>query len=284
MRYKMKKIYYIFLILVMGCLFTGTLAAEKTSAKELFNDAKLALFDRQWDIALDKLDLLSREYPDSSYANRVLFYKGRCYQEKKMAKEALEYYKKFIKVTGNATLKADAESSMIDLNGFLYKKEKKTRYLQDIASLLRSKAVEVRYYAAFKLSYIKNKTYARKAVPVLKMIVEIEDDNDLVDRARLAIMRIDPGLLKEDTGSRDVELRVLTIQVIDKNNGGKDSFSLSIPFALANLALQSIPEDARELLKEKGYSVNELLKIIAKSGGDVFKIESEDVVFRIWIK
>lgn len=288
MRYKMKKINkkinYIILVLAISCLFTGFLQGEQKSARELFNDAKLALFDRQWDIALDKLDLLSQAHPGNSYSTQVLFYKGRCYQEKKMAKEALENYNRFIKVTDNPTLKADAENSVIDLNASLYKKEKKTRYLQDIVALLKSKALEVRYYAAFKLSYVKDKTYAKKAVPVLNMMVELEDDEDLVDRARLAIMRIDPGLLKKDTGSRQIELRVLSIQVVDKSKGGKESFSISIPFGLANLALQSVPDDAKELLKEKGYNVNEILDIIVKSGGDVFKIESEDVIFRIWVK
>ena len=51
---------------------------------------------------------------------------------------------------------------------------------------MNNKETTIRYYAAFKISRIKNKNISREAVPVLKEILESEEDPDLQDRAKIA--------------------------------------------------------------------------------------------------
>jgi hypothetical protein len=103
-----------------------------------------------------------------------------------------------------------------------------------------------------------------------------------VDRLKLALMRIDPGLLREPSKSKKLSSLMLVIQAVDKKTN-KESFLLKFPFALAGLAIDSLPEDAKKKLQEKGYDLDEIINTIVKKG-EILKIESEDGIFKIWIE
>ncbi len=69
------------LVLLLG---PGTAAAsrragaQKATDESLFREAKLLVFDKSWDAALDKIDELIDRFPSSPLAGQALFYKGEC--------------------------------------------------------------------------------------------------------------------------------------------------------------------------------------------------------------
>jgi len=276
----MKRKYTLVLtFMVVFCFAPGFMQAE--TDKEIFDRARLALFDRQWDKALTALNLLTEKFPGSPYYSQALFYQGKCLEEKKIPKKALERFYAFLRVSGNETLKEEATAAIIGLNFALYKKGEK-KYLEKILDFLKSKQPAVRYYAALKLSYAKDKAIAERAVPVLKRMIENETDEGLVDRAKIALMRINPKHLKKLSGSKSLESRMLKIRVYDKKEK-RDTVSINITFGLARLALEALPEEEKALLEEKGYHLDELLETLTESR-EIIRIEVEDSIFKIWIE
>jgi len=276
----MKRKYTLVLtFMVVVCFAAGFIQAE--SDKEIFDRARLALFDRQWDKALKGLNLLTEKFPNSAYYMQALFYQGKCLEEKKMPKKALESFYAFLQISRNKSLKEEATVAIIDLNFQLYKKGEK-KYLGKILGFLKSKQTAVQYYAAFKLSYAKDKPIAARAVPVLKRMIANESDEELVDRAKIALMRIDPKHLKKLSRGKSLENRVLKIRAYNKKEK-RDTLSISIPFGLARLALEALPEEEKALLEEKGYHLDELLETLIESR-EIIRIEVEEIIFKIWIE
>jgi tetratricopeptide (TPR) repeat protein len=250
---------YIVIITALFITFFSGLYGEE-SDKDMFDQARLAYLDEKYDQVLKQLDRLIENFPGSSYYPEVLFYKGKCYEKKKMPQRALENFKEFLVVSQNEVLKEQADVSIIDMNFALSERTGDKKHL----------------------SRAKDKSSANKAVPILKKAVAEESDQDLVDRLKLALMRIDPGLLREPSKSKKLSSLMLVIQAVDKKTN-KESFLLKFPFALAGLAIDSLPEDAKKKLQEKGYDLDEIINTIVKKG-EILKIESEDGIFKIWIE
>lgn len=267
-------------IMVLCVSVPGLWAAHD---KELFDKARLALFDRKWDKALEQLTRLKKDYPGSRYYSQALFYMGKCYEEKKMPGKALENYRGFIKQSKNETLKEEATISIIDLNFQLYEQGRK-KHVQDILAYLEHPERTIRYYAAFKLSYAKDKRTAVKAVPVLERMVEQEEDKELVDRARIALLRIDPEYLENvsHVSSRGAaNVRSLSIEVYSTNKK-KITFRITIPIALAQVAMDALPSDQKALLKKEGYNFEKILSEVLKKGNKV-ELTIDDAVFKVWV-
>jgi tetratricopeptide (TPR) repeat protein len=281
---KQTKKYFLFLffLVITGFAFGVQGNANAESDKELFDRARLALFDRKWDQALAQLNRLTELYPGSSFYAQVLFYKGKCFEEKKNLRSALENYTHYLRISQNESLKEQATISIIDLNFALYEEKGLREYLQEIADCLDNRNQIVKYYAAFTLSKAKDKRFADKAVPLLKEIASSEQDPDLVDRAKIALMRINPQYLKQLSKPKSLASRVVSIRVEDKGSK-KETFTLNIPFVLAQLALDSLPQKDKKLLEKKGYKLDEILDTIVKTG-EILRIESDETIFKIWIE
>lgn len=276
------------LVFSLMLLFISAGPLNAQSDKEQFDRARLALFDRQWDEALTQLDRLSTMYPKSSYIPQVYFYKGKCWEEKKDTQKALDNYSAFLRISTNDTLKEEASRAVIDLNYIQYQTKKKAnspnpaKHLDDIINFLNNKQPVVKYYAAFKLSYITDKNIASHAVPVLNYIVENENDSELVERAKIALMRIDPELLKKSSRPQSIENRMLVLSVYDKKSK-RNSVSITIPFALARLALESLPDKDKTKITDKGYDITRILDSLVRTG-QIFQLDDEETTVKIWLK
>ncbi|MCP5104884.1 MAG: tetratricopeptide repeat protein [bacterium] len=277
----MKKKYLLTILLLIGIMPVLLTAQTSAGDKELLEKAKLELFDRNWDNALNKLNQLVKNFPDSSYYSQALFYKGKCLKEQGKTVQALEAYTRYLEVAKNESLRVEAVIAVIDLDFDLYKSGEK-RYLKQITRFLSNSRDEVRYYAAFKLSYARDKKAAEAAVPVLKKIVASESDDELVDRARLRLMRINPDHLKKTAKTRSIEKQMLHIHVYNKKDK-KETFSISIPFVLAKLALNALPDEDKKALSKKGYDVERLLRTLTEAP-ELIRIEAEETVFKIWVE
>ena len=281
----MKKTTALIGLIIVLCLGTA-LYAQRTADETLFREAKLFVFDKDWKAALDKIDELREKFPSSPWAGQALFFQGECLNGLGgREREALRAYKDYLRLTGaQANLAEEAEGRIIDIAFGLYEGGD-SGALRDIDTRLGAANDVVRYYAAYKLSFVSDKKTAVKAVPVLTEIVETEKDPELLDRARIALLRVSPESLKsvEDRKPRSGSPRMLRIRI--REAGKKEPvFSLNIPFALADLALSAMDEDDKAAMRKKGYDLNRIMNELAKSKESLLRIAGDDgSVIEIWI-
>jgi len=267
-------------------LLAGMGAAAQTGADEkLFQDAKILLFDEKWDAARQKLDEILREYPSSALIHQAHFYKAKCLAKQGgHPSEALDAYEAYLAGRDrDPSLAEEADTSVIDLASELYARGDKSSVAKIVDRLGSANRV-VRYYAAFKLSSVADKSASEKAVPVLRRIVEEERDADLRDRARVALLRISPDALKQVEEDRDPSGgRMLKIRVTVRGSR-EPEISLNLPWALADLALRAIPEEDRTSLKSQGYDLDKIIDQLTKSKESLIEIRSQDRTIKIWIE
>jgi len=230
------------------------------------------------------LDELLDRFPQSPWFSQALFYKGRCLEEQEGKEvEALDIYKRYLLLKeGNKSLVQEAEISIIDLAYTLYEKGKRSNSNEIEKRLSHSDRI-IKYYAAFKLSYIQDKRLARKGIPILKEVVEEERDDELRDRAKIALLRIDPDALKEfEEEKYETKAKILHIRIYDRWKTDP-VISINIPWALADLALSSIPKEDRAELREEGYDIDKIIRELTEYKGKIIEITGKKTIFRIWI-
>jgi len=272
------------LVLIL-CLSVALQAYSQVKPDEkLFQDAKILIFDKKWEGAQEKLEEIIEDYSKSPWYSQAVFYLGKCLQEQPEKEvEALKIYKKYIQLDEhNKNLVEDSETSIIELAFRLYERGNRS-YVSEIEERLSSPNRVVKYWAAVKLSYAKDKKEARKGLPVLLEILEKEKDDELKDRAKIAILRVDPDALRDFEEERyESRAKILKIRVYEE--GKKEpEFSLDIPWALADLALAAIPEEEREKMRREGYDLDNIIRELTRVKGNIIEIKSEDSIIKIWI-
>ena len=272
------------LFMAFSLFHTTSFSADQTS-EELLQEAKILIFDKKWEQAQEKLDDLLVRYPQSPLYSQALFYLGKCLSEQEgEERQAIEVYKKYQnQKDADKNFIQESQIEIIDLSYQLYEKGKRS-HLKEIEQALQSRDRAVKYYAAFKLSYIKDKRTAEKSLPVLEKILEEEKDSELRERAKLALLRIDPAFLKKiEDLEYEAQPKVFCLRIYKEGDKGP-SFSLNIPWALADLALNSIPEEERKALREEGYDLDEIMDKLTRMKGHIIEIKSEDSLIKIWIE
>ncbi len=254
------------------------------------SDVKLLIFDRKWKEAETKILDILRKYPESENLSDILFYLGQCIQEQGgREEEAINTFKRYLKKREGAKFSEEAEIAIIDLSAELYRKGKKN-YIDNIKMGLESKKRVIRYYSAFKLSYFKEGEKFL-AVPVLMEILKEEKDEELKERAKIALLRIDPYLIK---GIKDEESKIRMLRIaIFKKSTGKQELSIKIPVELASLAIQAISKtdskikgdvkiDGKKV--ESGTLIEVFQKFLNMKKAELLEIYDEDEIIKIWIE
>ncbi len=249
---------------------------QERADDELLQEAKLLIFDKSWSRAQNKLEELMARFPQSPHFGQALFYKAECLsQQRGKAWEALNAYQAYLQhPQKNASFAEDAEVAIIDLALRLYE-EGDRPLVREIERRLDHPSKYVRYSAAFKLSYISDKKVASKSIPVLKRILKDESDSELLDRARIALLRVDPDALRgvEGRGAGDRNAWTLRIRIMEKGSS-KPTLSLELPWALADLILSAIPEKERQALRRKGYDLDKIIDHLSRR--NLLRIEDEE--------
>jgi len=277
--------FFLFSIILVSLL--GSQPGGQSRAEEkIFQEAKLLLFDEKWAEAQKKLELLLAEYPESPLAGQATFYRAKCLgKQKGKETEALVAFEAYLRWPQKVpSLIEEAETSIIDLAYDLSSQGEKKRFREKIEERLQSPNRVIRYYAAFKLSLLKDKQVASKAIPVLKEILDREKDPDLQDRAKIALLRISPDSLREiERGREERKVRVLKIRVYVE--GQKEpELSITIPWALADLALSAIPEKDRSALRAEGYDLDKIIDELTRTRGSIIEIRDKERTIKIWIE
>jgi len=269
-------------LLVAACLGAR---AEQAPDEKLFQEAKLLIFDEKWEPARAKIEELLAKYPRSPFSSQALYYKGKCQEELGMESAALKSYEDYLRLKDiNRNLAEDADGSVIEI-AFKFYEMGKRGYLKKIEERLESPSKVVRYYAAIKLSFVKDKDVARKAVPILRKIVREERDPELSDRARIALLRISPEALSGLEERMEKRARMLRFQVYDSLNK-KLEIAISIPWSLADLFLSAVPEKERQEMRAEGYDIDRILRELQSASGTIIEINvaKEGKIIKIWIE
>jgi hypothetical protein len=126
-------------------------------------------------------------------------------------------------------------------------------------------------------------------VPVLQRIVQEEKDADLVDRAKVGLLRLDPQALSRTPGAgaplSHGESRWLKVRIFEKGSG-KPKLVVNLPIGLADMVFKSLPEDARRELSLKGYDADNFWQQLKAAGpAQIIDIEGDEgEKIQIWLE
>lgn len=275
------------LIFLCAVLLQASLWTQKDD--RLFREARILIFDEEWEEALEKLEELIENHPRSPLFAKAVFNKALCLKELTGNEvEALQTYKEYLRINGrDRNLTEEAETSIIDLALQLYEKGR-VFYLREVEDRLHSENSVIRYYAAFEMSYIEDKDIAARAVPILQRIFREEKDERLQDRAMICLLRIDPDLIKdleEEEEPYEFKVRILNFSV-HKMGSMEQIFFISIPWSLADLIFSIIPEQSRNSMKKQGVDIDRIVADLTKLQGKIFTIkdDEEGILIKIWLE
>jgi hypothetical protein len=260
------------------------------SAKALFFDHKYAVARQAWQAILGSAR--------GGEADAAAYWVARCSENLGEHDRAFREYAEFLgRRPADKALVDEARTSRVGLATRLYKAGRR-QHLPMLIETLSDPSRTVRYYAALQLSTLGPEV-GRPAIPVLLRIVDEESDEDLVERAKLALLRIDPDALSRPgprgTGSgrepRGVapagrhEARMLRLRIYGPGSS-KAKVSLNLPMALAEMLFQSLPDDAKADLRREGYDAEKFWKKLRTLGHtEILTIEGEDGGrIQIWLE
>ena len=253
--------------------------------QDTLREAKALFFDREYASARDAWNRIREaEGPESDVA---LYWIGRCSESLDQPRRALREYGEFLEQKPrDRALAEEALTRRFALAAHLFE-DGETERLQIVRRGLRHPSPKVRYFAAFEMAALGPEV-GREAVPVLKEILREEEDPDIVDRAQLALLRVDRGALEESgDGSRRAseEPRWIKLRIF-ASGASKPEVSLNLPLALAELLFDSLPDDARAALRDRGYDSDSFWEQLKRQGQtEIIDIEGDDgEKIRIWIE
>lgn len=277
------------LVCLAGLALSTNFAAglQEESAEQLLRDLKLAVIDKQWTQALDLASKARSLYPKSPRIGEVIYYQAKATVETGRREEGLTIYGELLDEPRGAAdvLLEQARLSIIDLTVTLFN-EGRNPSTDRLMRSLSSQNKTLRQYAALRLAAIDDRTLARRALPVLNEILETERDEELHNRAILALMRIDPKLAEErqkkNPSRRDEANLMLHVEI--RGDNADDDVSVTVPLSLAKAVLAAIPRDAlRELEKEGIHAGNLIEELMKLKKQDIIEVRTGDSHVKIWI-
>jgi hypothetical protein len=250
-------------------------------AKELYFDRKYAEAREAWRAVLAQAK--------GADADVAAYWIARSSENLGENERAFREYAEFLaRNPADRSLAEEARTSRVSLAAKLYKAGQR-QHLSVLEAALKDPSRTVRYFAALQLAGLGREP-GRQAVPVLCHIVAEEKDEDLVERAKLALIRVDPSCLShtsEETapaagagGARWFKIRIF------EAGRAEPTVSVNLPVALAELAFKSLPEDARRELRKKGYDADNIWEQLRKlPRAEIVDIRGENHErIQIWIE
>jgi hypothetical protein len=272
-------------LLLAACVWAaGARAAHAQPDVERVRTAKTLFFDRKYAEARTAWDAVrAAKGPDAEAAT---YWIARCSENLGENDRALKEYDAFLALKPqDRTLTEEARTSRVGLAAKLYKAGGK-QHAAVLRNALADPSKTVRYYDALQMSAL-DADMCQAAAPVLRQILEKEKDADLVDRAKLGLLRCDPSALgpvargaapsiAAPHGSAGHETRMVHIRITEKA-GTRPKVSINLPFALAEMLYKALPEDAKANLTRKGYDAATFWDSLRKLGpSEILSVEGDE--------
>jgi hypothetical protein len=270
------------LLVALWLMAAGTDDADRVRrAKELFFDRKYAEARDAWTAVLGQTQ--------GAEARVAAYWIARSSENLGEHERAFREYGEFLaRPSPDRALVEEARTSRVGLAARLYKQGQK-QHLPVLEEALKDPSKTVRYYTALQLAGLGREA-GRPAVPILCRIVEQEPDEDLVERAKLALLKVDPRCLSRPGGSdrpptASGPARWLKVRIF-QGGRAEPAVSVNLPVALAELAFKSLPDDARRELKKKGYDADNFWEQLRKlPRAEIIDIRGDNAErIQIWIE
>ncbi len=262
-------------------------AAFAQGDSERLRNAKALFFDQKYAPAREEWQAI-RASGRGPEAQAALYWIARCSESLGERERALSEYGEYLASRSpDSTLAQEARTGRIGLAVKLAQLGH-PGHLSIAREGLSDPDKVVRYFAALRLASL-GPAQGRPAIPVLKEIVAREQDEELVERAKLALLRLDRSALASSpappprAGGRQAGW--IRVRIYEKG-ASRPALALNLPVALAELVFKSLPEDARDELRRKGYDSTSFWERVKKTGpADILTIEGDDGErVQVWIE
>jgi hypothetical protein len=242
------------------------------AAKELFFDRNYAEAREAWQSVA-----ASGRGPD---AQPALYWVARCSESLGESERALGEYAAYLAARpSDRTLVEEAKTSRVALAVKLAKAGK-SQHVGIARDALGDPSSVVRYFAALQMASL-GPDAGKPAIPVLKEVLAREKDQDLVERAKLALLRLDRDALAEASpapprGNGRRTAGWVRVRIYEKGVA-RPKVAINVPVALAELVFKSLPDDAIADLKREGYDARTFWEALKKTGpAEILTIEGDD--------
>ncbi len=250
-------------------------AERLRAAKELFFDKKYDEARRAWQA------ILPGKGPE---AESAAYWVARCSENLGELERAFKEYGDYLgRPPADRALAEEARTSRAGIAARLYKGGHK-EYQTALSAALADPSKTVRYYAALQSCRLEPPA-AQPAVPILKRIVAEEKDEDLVERAKVCLLGLEPQSLSSAPPSATRKASWIRVRIYEK---GKPTpqVSVNLPMALADLVFKSLPDETRQKLGQKGFDADNFWERLKKLGPtEIIDIRGDDgEKVQIWIE
>jgi HEAT repeat protein len=281
-----KRILFLVWLLCLPAAASAQTDAERVrAAKALTLDRKYAEAREAWTAIL-----AGATGPD---ADAAAYWIARSSEKLGERERAFKEYGTFLaRRPADRSLLDEARTSRIGLAAQLYRAGQAS-YVNVLHEGLSDSNKTVRYFAALQLGGLGAPT-SKRAVPVLQEILAKEADQDLLDRARIILMKVDPRALnqappapaeKPRAAHGGVEAKWLRVRVFERGKSAPE-VSVNVPVALADILFESLPDEAKSELKKKGYDADNFWRKLRQLGPtEIVEIKGEDgSVVKVWLE
>jgi hypothetical protein len=246
------------------------------AAKEQFFDKKYDEARRAW------LAIASGRGPD---ADAAAYWAARCSENLGELERAFEEYGDYLaRPRLDGALAEEARTSRVGIAARLAKRGMK-EHLGVLKKGLADPSKTVRYYTALQLCSL-GAPDGLAAVPVLKRIVGEEKDDDLVERAKVCLLRLEPrALTPAPSPPTRKGATWIRVRIYEKGSSAP-KVSVNLPMALADLVFKSLPDETRRGLRQKGYDADNFWTRLKGLGPtEIIDITGDDgEKVQIWIE
>ena len=264
-------------------LLGGSAVAFAQADPDRLRNAKALFFDRKYADARQAWEAI--QAGRGPEAEAAAYWIARCSESLGEPERALDEYGAYLAGRpADRALAEEARTSRVSLAARLYKTGHR-QHLPILKDALDDPSRTVRYFAALQLPTL-GCDVGRPALPVLKKILAEEKDEDLIDRAKLALLRCEPTALAQSPGAAPAlplaaarprlrETSWIRVRIYQKG-APKPQVSVNLPVALAELVFKSLPEEARAELRRKGYDADNFWDRLKKLGPtEILTIEGD---------
>ena len=277
--------------LALTLVAAGLAGPARAADPELARKAKALFFDRQYAQARDAWQGVLRQSRGAE-ADQAAFWIARASESLGESDRAFKEYGAFLaRRPADKALVEEARTNRVGLAAQLYKAGQR-QHVDVLTAALDDPSRTVRYYAALQLANL-GPSAGKRAIPMLCRMVKEEKDEDLVDRAKLAMLKLDPqsACLESSVraearpGPPRAEGRMLRVRISEKGLM-RPKVTVNLPMALADLLFKSLPEDAKRELWRKGYDADNFWAQLKKLGPtEIIDIEGDEgEKIQIWIE
>ncbi len=270
-------------------------AASQSKDQEIMNQAKVLMFDQKWEDARQAFQRLIREFPQSSFLPEAYFRTAYCLRLEKKPEEALLAYEQFLKKYPNEPFfGVEAKQVVVELAASLVE-QKKLEYRNRLITALSDPQKEVRYFAAIRCSSLKDRQLDPKIVPVLKEILAKEKQREILDRASIALLAVEPAALAQPQQQKPAKSgakqggaavnKMFHLRIYEGDESKKPVVELDFPVSLAQLAVAALDEPTKSAIRKKGIDIDNVWESLNRLGPtNILTIRSDHSVVKLWIQ